>query len=117
MGAMWILLVIDDGVNVCICFVYFYVFKEVTQHAFLYDSHFSTKEKSECCGEIIDNISYAPICLLEEKYIKIKDALKNMLSKFFDGNCNVGFLLKVTVNDSSWHTIDLYWLVYWNLNQ
>ena len=64
-GAMGIPLIIDDGVYVCIYTVYSYVFKEVTQHEFFYDSHFSTKEKSECCGAIIDNISYAPICVLE----------------------------------------------------
>ena len=38
-----------------------------TQHAFVYDSYFTTKVKSACQGAIIDNIRYAPICLLEEK--------------------------------------------------
>ena len=55
MGTMGILLEIDDGVYVCICTVYSSVFKEVTQNALFYDSHFSTKEKSECCGATIDN--------------------------------------------------------------
>ena len=72
MGAMGILMIIDDGVYVCICNVYSSVFKEITQHAFVYDSHFSTRNKSECCGAIIYNISYAPICILEGKYIKSK---------------------------------------------
>ena len=45
MGAMGILLVIDDGVYVCICTVYSSIFKEVTQHAFVYDSKFSTKRR------------------------------------------------------------------------
>ena len=47
MGAMGILLVIDDGVYVFICTVYSSVFKEVTQYVFVYGIHFSTKEKRE----------------------------------------------------------------------
>ena len=65
MGTLVILMRIDDGVYVCNCNVYYYFSKQFKQHAFVYDSHFSTKEKSEYCGAIIDNISYAPICLLE----------------------------------------------------
>ena len=76
---MVILLVIDDGAQVCICKVYYSVFKEYTQHAFFYDSHFSQLEKSECCGAIVDNISYAPICVLEENNGKIKAAINNIL--------------------------------------
>ena len=100
MGAMGILLIIDDGVYVCICTVYSYVFKKVSQHAFVYDSHFSTKYKSEWCGAIIENISYAPICVLEGKDRKSKGALNNMLGKFFDGDGIVEFAFKVTANDS-----------------
>ena len=80
-----ILLIIDDGVYVCICTVYSYVLKKITQHAFFYDSHFSKKEKSERCGAIIDYRSYSPICVMEGKDIKRKAALKNMLRKIFDG--------------------------------
>ena len=69
--AMRILLAIDDGVYACICTVYSSVFKEVTQHDLVYESHLSTKGNSECCGAIIDNRSYAPICVLEEKDKKI----------------------------------------------
>ena len=75
MGYMVILLVIDDGVYVCIYKVYSSVFTEYTHHALVYDINFSQLEKSECCGSIIDNISYTPICVLEEKYRKIKTAL------------------------------------------
>ena len=35
MGDTIILLVIDDGVYVCICKVYYSVFKEYTHHAFI----------------------------------------------------------------------------------
>ena len=59
-----ILQVINDGVYVCICRVYSDVFKKYTSHAFFYDSYFSQLEKSGCCGEIIYNISYAPIFIL-----------------------------------------------------
>ena len=68
MGTLGILLKIDDGVYVCNCTVYSYVLKQFTQHVFVYKIHFSTKEKSERCGEIIENISYAPKCVIEEKY-------------------------------------------------
>ena len=64
MGDMRILLIIDNAIYVCICSVYFSVLKKVTQHAFTYDSHFSKKDNSECCGSIIDNRLYAPICVL-----------------------------------------------------
>ena len=56
MGAIGILLVIDDCVYVCICTIYSFIFKEFTQHAFGYDGNFSTEERSECCGAIIDDI-------------------------------------------------------------
>ena len=64
MGGMGILLIIHNGIYVCICSVYSSVFLKVTQHAFIYDSHFSERKNSECCGAIIDNRSYAPICVL-----------------------------------------------------
>ena len=44
--------------------------------------------------------SYASICVLEEKYRKIKAVLKNMLRNFFDGNCIVDFAFKVNAHDS-----------------
>ena len=40
MGTMVILLVIDDGVYVCICKVYSSVFKEYTSYKFFYYSYF-----------------------------------------------------------------------------
>ena len=64
MGPMMILLVIDDGVYVWICKFYSHAFKLYTWHAFAYDRQFLQLEKSECCGAIIDNISYALICVL-----------------------------------------------------
>ena len=54
MGTMGILLIIDDGVYICIYKLYSYVLKNITQHTFVYDSYFSTKDESECCGAIID---------------------------------------------------------------
>ena len=82
MVRLGILLIIDDGVYVCIFTVYSKVLKQNTQHAFVYDSYFSTKVNRACRGAIIDNRTYAPICVLEEKYRKIKATLKNMLSFF-----------------------------------
>ena len=74
-------------------------FEKITQHTFVYASHFSTKEKSKFCGAIIDTRSYAPICVLEEKDRERKAALNNMLRKLFDGKCIVEFSFKVTAHD------------------
>ena len=42
MGTLVILMRINDGVYVCICSVYSKILKEFTQHAFVYDSYFTT---------------------------------------------------------------------------
>ena len=67
MSLLGILMIITDGVYVCIFSVYSKILKQWTQHAFVYDSYFMTKVKSACQGAIIDNRRYAPICVLEEK--------------------------------------------------
>ena len=85
MGAMGIFLVIDDGFYLYICKVYSSVFKEYTPHAFVYDIHFSQLGKSECCDAIIDNKSYSPIFVLEEKERKSKHALRKILKKVLEG--------------------------------
>ena len=43
MGPLAILLIINDGVYVCICSVYSKLLKEHTQHAFFYASYFQQK--------------------------------------------------------------------------
>ena len=78
----------------------FLCFEKVTQHAFVYDSHLSTKYNSKCCGAIIDNISHAPICVLEGRDRKSKDTLNNMVRKLFNCNYIVEFSVKVTEHDS-----------------
>ena len=83
MGALGILMRINDGVYVCIYYVYSNILKLWTQHGFFYDSYFTTKVKSACQGSIIDNRRHAPICVLEEKDRKTTTKLKNMLRKFF----------------------------------
>ena len=93
MGAMGILQVIDDGIFVCICRVYLGVFKN-TSKAFIYESYSAQLKKSECCGAIIDNISYAPIGVLEEKDRKIQSELNNILG-FFKVCCIVDYAFKV----------------------
>ena len=42
MGTLGILMIINDGVYVCICSVYSKILKECTQHTFVYDSYFTT---------------------------------------------------------------------------
>ena len=87
-GPLGILLRIDDGVYVCICTVYSKVLKEHTQHAFVYDSYFSTKVKIVCRGAIIENRTYSPIYVMEVKDRETKATLKNMLRNFFQGTCD-----------------------------
>ena len=58
---MGILLIIDDSVYIYICNVYSYFLKKSTKHAFVYDSNLPKNEKRKHRGEIIDNISDAPI--------------------------------------------------------
>ena len=101
MGTMGILTRIDYGVYVCIYTVYSDVLKQHTQHAFVYDSYFSTKVKSAWFGAIIDNRTYAPICVLEEKDRSNKDTLKNILKQFFEGTCIVKNAFEVTSHEST----------------
>ena len=65
MGTMRILQVIYYGVYAFICRVYLDVFKKYTSHVFVYDIHFALLYKSECCDAIVDNRSYAHMCVLE----------------------------------------------------
>ena len=100
MGTLGILMRIKDGVYVCICSVYSKILKENTQHAFFYDSYFTTTVNNGCQGAIIDNRRHAPICVLEEKYRETKQKLKNMLRNFFEGTFNVKYAFKITSRDS-----------------
>ena len=93
----------------------FQCFKQHTQHAFVHDSYFSTKVKSTCRGAIIDNRTYAPICVLEGKDRSNKDTLNNMLMKFFEGTCIVKYAFKVTSHDSPWNITNPYLLLYFDL--
>ena len=102
MGTLGILMRINDGVYVCICSVYSKILKLWTQHAFLYDSYFTTKVNSACQGAIIDNRRYASICVMDEKDIKTTTKLKNMLRKLFEAHALWSMhskLLHVTPND------------------
>ena len=100
MAPLRILTRIDDGVYVCNCTVYSNALKQHTQHAFVYDINFSTTYNSACRGTIIDNRTYAPICVLEGKYRTSKHTLKNMLMNFFEGTCIVNYAFKVTSYES-----------------
>ena len=62
MGLLGILMIITDGVYVCIFSVYSKILKQWTQHAFVYDSYFRRTGNNGCQGAIIDNRIYAPIC-------------------------------------------------------
>ena len=100
MGALGIVLIINDGVYACICSVYSNILKLWTQHAFVYDCYFTKKVKSACQGAIIYNRRYAPFCVLEEKDRKTTTKLKNMLRKLFEGTCIVNYAFKITLCDS-----------------
>ena len=60
MGTMTILTIIDDGVYVCICTVHSSLLKKITQHAFVYDSHFQQKRGVNAVVQslIIDNFTH-----------------------------------------------------------
>ena len=96
MGALGILLKINDGVYVCICSVYSNILKLWTQHEFVYDGYYTTTVKSACQGTITENRRYAPICVLEEKDRKTTTKLKNMLRKFFQDTCIVEYAFQIT---------------------
>ena len=51
-------------------------------------------KKSEYCCATIDNVSHAPICVLEEKDRKTKNALNNVL-RFFWMNFYSGVYLQI----------------------
>ena len=74
---------------------------------------FFEKLKSSCCGAIINNIIYSPICVLEEKYREFKHTLKNIIWTFFQGTCTVNYSFKVTSSDSLWPIFIYYYIVIW----
>ena len=110
-----ILVRIDYGVYVCICTVYSKGIKQHTQHTFFYDTYSSTKVKIAWYGAVIDNRTYAPICVMEVKDRNTKAPLNNMLRKLFQGKCVVRFAFKVTSRDFSWHINNLDFLLYFYL--
>ena len=98
---MRILQVINDGVCVFICRVFSDVFKIYTSHVFVYESYFAQLENSEYCGSIVDNRSYAHICVLKQKYRTRKTTPNHVLMNFFEGSCIVDYSFKVPANDIS----------------
>ena len=100
MGTLGILTRINDGVYVCICSIYSKILNEFTQHAFVYDSYFTTTGNIGFQGAIKDNRRHAPVCVLKEKYRETKNKLKNMLRNFFEGTCYVKYAFKITSRDS-----------------
>ena len=54
------------------------IFSKNIHHIHLSMTVIPKLEKSQCCGTIIDNISYLPICVPEEKYRTSKTKLKNV---------------------------------------
>ena len=91
---------INDGVYVCMCSVYSTISKEHTEHAFVYDSYFTTTGNNGFQGAIIDNRRHATICVLEKKIEKNAFKLKIMLRNFFEGTFSVKYAFKITSRDS-----------------
>ena len=91
---------INDGVYVCMCYVYSTISKEHTAHAFVYDSYFRRTGNNGCQGAIIDNRRYAPICVLEKKDRESTSKLKNMLRNLFEGKCKVMYAYKIASHES-----------------
>ena len=63
---------VNDVVLICTCNVKSDEYNCWTKHAFVYDSYFKTLHQSKCCGDLIDNISDASICVLEDNEIETK---------------------------------------------
>ena len=54
-STLGILMIINDGVYVCICSVYSNILKQWTQHAFVYDSYFTTTVNNARQGVIMSS--------------------------------------------------------------
>ena len=66
-GAASILKAVNVGVYICSCSFRSDEYMCKTKHAFVYNSHFKQLHQSNYCGDLIDNISDAPNCVLEDK--------------------------------------------------
>ena len=71
--------IFNDGVFICTCNVKSDEYNFWGKHAFVYDSHIKPLHQSKCCRDLIDNISDAPICVLEDKDIKTNKKLIHAL--------------------------------------
>ena len=78
-GAVSILRRVNDGVYICTCSVRSDEYKCKIKHVFFYDSHFKPLHQQIFCWYIIDNISDAPIYVLEDIYIQTNINLKHSL--------------------------------------
>ena len=67
-GAASILRRVNDGFYIYKCAVKYDEYKCWTKHAFIFDRHFKPLHQSKWCGALVDNISDAPIRVLEGKY-------------------------------------------------
>ena len=64
-GAASILIKVIDGVYICSYSVRSGEHRCKTERAFVYDSQFKTLHQSKWYEDLIDNRTYAPICVLE----------------------------------------------------
>ena len=102
MGTLEILMSINDGVYVCICSVYSIFLMKYTQHAFVYDSYFTTTGNNRCQGAIIDNRRHARICVLKKNIENQSQNWRICLGNSLKANakwCMHTKLLHMTPND------------------
>ena len=66
-----------------------------TKYEFVYDSYFKPLHQWKYCGDLINNIKYAPICVPEDKYRGTKINLRHALNVFW-GICTVEYFSKIT---------------------
>ena len=97
LGAASILRIVNDGVFICTCNVKSYEYDCWTNHTFVYDIHFKPFHQTKCCGVLIYNSSYAPICVLEDKDRETKKNLRRALKEFFGGLCHVEYVYRITL--------------------
>ena len=95
-SAACILIKVNNGVYICICYVKYDEYKCWTKNAFVYDSQFKPLHQLKCCGDLIYNRADSPICVLEDKYRETKLNFKYALKEFVGGMCHVEYVYKIT---------------------
>ena len=86
---------LKDGVYICLAKVEASDGSNVEEHCFVWNAKYYDKGTKEFYPAIIDNWDKVPIQLLQEEDVKSLKNLYKALTKIFDGNCMVHYILMV----------------------